>query len=226
MLYISIDPGITKMGLTLLTELDGKITIEKIELIELVEPSERQKVVTKPKGQVGKQKTKEKPKVKKVKTGVNAMNQFQLCPLLIQSMNKWLIDHEDILESHEKVTIVLENQPRLRKLMDSVENYLTFFWVNYGITSGKTIVVSSFKPYNKLKFYTGPKITCTLKGNYAKNKYESIEVMSWLIHNGQSINVVFASDEVWKHYSKLKSKADVSDSTNMGITYIKGMIKK
>lgn len=219
MLYVSLDPAIDKMGICILEKQADIIEIKKLELFSFINQETKEKIKDLNVEKQIKKKTKKTKIIKK--SGINTMNQYQICPMIIEGMNKWVEMNKDLLSNHNEISIIIENQPQLRKLMDCVESFLIYFWSDYGIRNNIKVEIISVKPYNKIKFYTGPKIECNLKSKYSRNKFESIQVANYIIHNGHSMNISFSDDSIWKYFVAQKFKADISDAMNQAINFLK-----
>ena len=115
--------------------------------------------------------------------------------------------------------ILIELQPKCNPKMLFTSHILYGKLVELYLNSSTTI--KFVRASKKLNAYTGPEITCLLKGAYAKRKWLSIQYVKWFLENK------FSKEQCDKWLPLLLSqRADNADTALMAINAIHGIPKK
>jgi hypothetical protein len=148
--------------------------------------------------------------------------------MILQDIAKLVINkiqeiYNDFKEIFSALTdILIELQPKINQKMKFISHIL-FAKLTDLFKDSKTVIrfVGASK---KLKAYTGPEITCQLKGAYAKRKWLSIEYTKWFLTNKFNKQ----EGEKWlKFLEENKTKNDdLCDTNLMAINAIYGLPKK
>jgi len=116
--------------------------------------------------------------------------------------------------------VLIELQPKVNQKMKFTSHIIYGKLVELYYNTKTTI--RFVRAAQKLKAYTGPIIECTLKGNYAKRKWLSIQYCIWFLTNKFS-----TSEKKWIEYLNLSNKKDdMCDVMLMAINGHYGIPKK
>jgi hypothetical protein len=118
-------------------------------------------------------------------------------------------------------SIVIELQPKVNQKMKFISHIIYGKLVELYYNTNTT--VRFVRAAQKLKAYTGPELTCNLKGAYAKRKWLSIQYTKWFLENRFSTD----QKEIWlQHFEKHKKRDDMGDTFLMSINALYGIPKK
>jgi hypothetical protein len=118
-------------------------------------------------------------------------------------------------------SIVIELQPKINQKMKFISHIIYGKLVELYYNTATT--VRFVRAAQKLKAYTGPVLTCSLKGAYAKRKWLSIEYTRWFFENK------FAKEQSLQwltHFLNHKKRDDMGDTLLMAINGVYGIPKR
>lgn len=117
--------------------------------------------------------------------------------------------------------VVIELQPKINQKMKFVSHIIYGKLVE--LLKNQETTIRFVRASQKLRAYTGPVITCKLKGKYAQRKWLSVEYTRWFLENAFSLE----QKEKWISCLNVKSKLDdVCDTFLMSLNAIHGIPKK
>ena len=160
-----------------------------------------------------------KPQNKYKKRLVNDYLLQDIAKIVLTKLQKVYDDNLDIFLDIQ--SIVIELQPKINQKMKFISHIIYGKLVE--LYYNTTTTVRFVRAAQKLKAYTGPELTCNLKGAYAKRKWLSIQYTKWFLENK------FSSEqkELWlHHFEKHKKKDDMGDTFLMTINALYGIPKK
>jgi hypothetical protein len=121
----------------------------------------------------------------------------------------------------ELKNIVIELQPKVNQKMKFTSHIIYGKLVE--LMKDTNCTIRFVRASQKLKCYTGPVLTCNLKGSYAKRKWLSIQYCKWFLENK------FNKEEMEKwipFFDSHQKKDDIGDTFLMAINLIYGIPKK
>lgn len=145
--------------------------------------------------------------------------------LLQDIANIVLTKLQDIYDTNpifkQLTSIVIELQPKINQKMKFTSHIIYGKLVE--LMRNTSCTIRFVRASQKLKAYTGPEITCNLKGEYAKRKWLSIQYTKWFLNNKFSKE----QRDIWLPILENSSKADdMSDTKLMCINAIHGIAPK
>jgi hypothetical protein len=162
-----------------------------------------------------------------LKTNANNFSKKNVKDYLLQDIAKIILKKMDIIYLENKDlfdsidSVILELQPSFNAKMKFVSHII------YGklteIYMDTNVPIRFVRASQKLKCYTGPEITCRLKGAYAKRKWLGIEYTKWFLQNKFNKE---QCDKWLPHLISHKTQADMSDTCIMNICAIYGVPPK
>jgi hypothetical protein len=103
-----------------------------------------------------------------------------LCKAVIKKLNEIFENFPEIFKLIDIVNIEL--QPSFSPRMKAISNVIFGKIVEYYIESDN-VNINFVRASEKLKIYDGPELKCSLKSNYSKRKWLSIEHIKYFIEN-------------------------------------------
>lgn len=128
-------------------------------------------------------------------------------------------DNKEVFQNIK--TIVIELQPKVNQKMKFISHIIYGKLVE--LYYNTTTTVRFVRAAQKLKAYTGPVLTCNLKGAYSKRKWLSIQYTKWFLENR------FSQEQslLWlKHFLDHKKRDDMGDTYLMALNAVYGIPKR
>lgn len=160
-------------------------------------------------------------------TKTNIFKKKKIDEYLLQDIAKIVLEKLDKIYREnrelflELKNIVIELQPKVNQKMKFTSHIIYGKLVE--LMKETNCTIRFVRASQKLKCYTGPVLTCNLKGSYAKRKWLSIQYCKWFLENK------FSKEEMEKwlpFFDSHQKKDDIGDTFLMVINLIYGIPKK